>query len=413
MAKLKPHCYLDYRKMLEVEKDNIDAVLIATPFTTHYDIVMDCLSAGKYVFCEKTMADTVDRCRNIVTKCHETGKFVQCGHQRRYNPEYIHMVEEFEKMRAGRVQYIEGQWHRNGDWRRPLPEKIVNQQTGETAPYEMNDEEKRLIPDLKKMVNWRIYEQYSAGLVSELATHHIEVVNWMMGTPPARVIATGGTDYWKDDRDTYDNVVIVFEYDVKLGNRGHKVASPKTGIEQADIMMMRKPYTVRFSWTGTLQSSLKGEGLLLAGDVGTFEMHERGFDGSGRGCWYHEEPEKIWLNPDTMEPTTDEKIIAWIKKSGQSQKFSKLVDKNPVMLVDELGGEAFLKPYKNSDIRQFEAFAECIRTNTPPRTNQMCGLMASICDIAAHEASVKKEMVAIDPAWYTFDFETPDPFLIS
>lgn len=412
LAILKPHCYLDYREMLSKEKDNIDAVLIATPYKTHYPIVMDCLDAGKYVFCEKTMADTYERCRNIVTKCHETGKFVQVGHQRRYNPEYIHLVEQFMKMRAGRVQYIEGQWHRNGDWRRPLPRKVINAATNETAPYEMNDTEKRLIPDLRRMVNWRIYEEYSAGLISELATHHIEVVNWLLGTPPARVLATGGTDFWKDDRDTFDNIVLVFEYDIKERNRGRIIASPKASSEQFDQMKMLEPYTVRFSWTGTLQSSRKGEGLLLMGDLGTFEMHERGFDGSGRGCTYFPEPEKIWLDPKTMEPTTDEKTIAWIKETGQSQKFSKLVDKDPVPFENELGPD-FLKPYKNSDVRQFEAFAECVKTGKPPRTNQMCGLMASICDIAAHEAAMKKEMVAIDPSVYTFDFETPDPFVIS
>src|SRR5262249_46447896 len=115
------HCYLDYREMLAKEKDNIDAVLIATPFKTHYQIVMDCLDAGKQVFCEKTMAHSVDCCRKIVEKCHSTGKFVQVGHQRRYNPEYIHAVQDYASGRAGRVQYIEGQWHRYGDWRRPNP----------------------------------------------------------------------------------------------------------------------------------------------------------------------------------------------------------------------------------------------------------------------------------------------------
>lgn len=409
----KPHCYLDYRKMLEKEKDNIDAVLIATPFKTHYDIVMDCLDAGKYVFCEKTMAHTVECCRNIVKKCHDTGKFVQVGHQRRYNPEYIHMAKGYLDERAGRVQYIEGQWHRYGDWRRPMPRKLdPNDPNREkTVPYELTAAEKELIPDLARMVNWRIYEQYSAGLISELATHHIEVVNWLLGTPPARVMATGGTDFWKDDRDTYDNIVLVFEYDMRRGKSNFRVPSPNASVGQVDPMEMLKPYTVRFTWTGTLQSSLKGEGLLFIGDKGIYEMHERGFDASGRGGWFQPESEKIWLDPATGEQTEDEKTIAWIKETGQTQKYSKLLEKERIVFKGtELGDEAYVK---NPDVLQFEAFAECVRTNTPPRTNQMCGLMASICDIAAHEASQKKTLVDIDPAWYTFDFETPDPFVIS
>ena len=410
------HCYLDYREMLEKEKDNIDAVLIATPFKTHYQIVMDCLDAGKYVFCEKTMADTVERCRDIVTKCHTTGKFVQCGHQRRYNPDYIHMLEGYLDNRAGRIQYIEGQWHRYGDWRRPVPMIPDPQDTNpdpalrKKIPYPLSPAEQKLIPDLAKMVNWRIYEEYSAGLISELATHHIEVVNWVLGTPPARVMATGGIDYWKDDRDTYDNIVIVFEYDMRRSNRRFRASSPKASVNPLENAAMLAPYTVRFNWTGTLQSSLKSEGLLFIGDLGTFEMHELNFDGSGRGSWFQPEPVKIWLDPATMQETKDAKIIQWIKDTSQTQKYSRLVDQPQAHFNDELEKERLTK---NPDVRQFEAFAECVKTGTPPRTNQMCGLMASICDFAAHEAEVKKEAVAIDPAWYTFDFETPDPFIVS
>ncbi|HRI89376.1 MAG TPA: hypothetical protein PK869_13980, partial [Candidatus Hydrogenedentes bacterium] len=83
---------------------------------------------------------------------------------------------------------------------------------------------------------------------------------------------------------------------------------------------------------------------------------------------------------------------------------------DPVLFENELDPSAF---DKISDVHQFEAFAKHIKDGGTPRTNQMCGLMASICDIAAHEASISKEVVEIDPAVYKFDFETPDPFLIS
>lgn len=401
----KNHCYLNYKEMLDKEKDNIDAVLIATPFKTHYDIVIDCLDAGKYVFCEKTMADTYERCRNIVTKCHETGKWVQCGHQRRYNPEYLHVAKCMlgTDQRAGRVQYIEGQWHRNGDWRRPMPGRVQDNQFVE---YQLSDAEKALIKDYRKLVNWRVYEEYSSGLISELATHHIEVVNWLLGTPPKRVWATGGIDYWKDDRDTYDNVVLVFEYEISKRHHSHVTASPKAGIEQLDPAVMGKPYTVRFTWTGTLQSSIKGEGLMLMGDRGTFKLREQ-FTKSGRGCSFQLEPTIEWLDPNTMEPTTDEKIISWIKATKQSQKFTRLKEYDVIQVQDEIE-EALYD--KDPDVRQFEAFAKHIKEGGVPRTNQMCGLMASVCDIAAHEASKTKTVVEIDPAVYKFDFETPNPF---
>ena len=46
--------YGDYRALLD--EQNIDAVIVATPFNTHADIAIAALDAGKHVFCEKTMA---------------------------------------------------------------------------------------------------------------------------------------------------------------------------------------------------------------------------------------------------------------------------------------------------------------------------------------------------------------------
>ena len=40
----------------------------------------------------------------------------------------------------------------------------------------------------------------------------------------------------------------------------------------------------------------------------------------------------------------------------------------------------------------------------------MCGLVASISDIAGHKAVATGDVIEIDPAWYTFDFDTPEPF---
>ena len=43
--------YADYRKLLD--NQNIDAVLVSTPFSTHSDIAINAVDAGKHVYCEK------------------------------------------------------------------------------------------------------------------------------------------------------------------------------------------------------------------------------------------------------------------------------------------------------------------------------------------------------------------------
>lgn len=401
---LLKHLYFDYHEMLDKEKDNIDAVVIATPYKTHHPIVMDCLDAGKYVFCEKTMSHTYESCREIVTKCHETGKFVQVGHQRRYNPEYIYAVSEFVNGRLGRINFIEAQWHRNGDWRRPLPT------TKDGKPIQLTPPEQALIKDLQRLVNWRVYEEYSAGLMSELATHHLEVINWMLGAMPSRVYASGGIDFWRDDRDTFDNVTLIYEYRITPDKRGFQIVDGPSDL--CDPRRVNRTYTTRVTWSGSLQSNYKGESILAVGNLAAFELRERisdkgVVDMEAKGCRLHPEAKRIWLDPKTMQPTEDEKIIAWIKSSGNSQFYSKWIEQPSVSVKDVIDPKLYELSH---DVRQFRAFAHHIKNGGKPRTNEMCGMLASVCDIAGHEAMVTGEPVDIDPAIWKFDFETPDPF---
>lgn len=84
---------------------------------------------------------------------------------------------------------IECQWNRNGDWRRAVPD----------AKWE-------------KLINWRMYREFSGGLTAELCSHQIDFANWIMGNHPIKVTGFGGIDYWKDGRETYDNVHLITEY---------------------------------------------------------------------------------------------------------------------------------------------------------------------------------------------------------
>ena len=68
--------YEDYREMLEKEKE-LDAVVIATPDFWHAPHAIDCLKAGKHVYCEKEMSNTLEGARSMVLAARETGKILQ------------------------------------------------------------------------------------------------------------------------------------------------------------------------------------------------------------------------------------------------------------------------------------------------------------------------------------------------
>ena len=72
--------YKDYRIMLEKEK-NLDAVLIATPDHTHAVITIDCMKAGKHVFCQKPLTHTPKEARQVKQVAKETGVVTQMGIQ--------------------------------------------------------------------------------------------------------------------------------------------------------------------------------------------------------------------------------------------------------------------------------------------------------------------------------------------
>ena len=179
--------YSDYRKLLE-QKD-IDAILVATPFNTHSQIAIDAIDAGKHVFCEKTMAKGFDGIIQLRDKVNNSDKIFQTGHQYHSSRLYRHVVELIQNGKVGKVTAIECQWNRNGNWRRPVTDS-----------------------NLERAINWRMYREYSGGLVAELCSHQIDFANWVLNATPDQVIGVGGIDYWKDGRETFDNVHLIYSY---------------------------------------------------------------------------------------------------------------------------------------------------------------------------------------------------------
>src|SRR5688572_21838568 len=103
----------DYKEMLDTVKD-IDAVIIATPDFVHAEHTNAALKAGKHVYCEKLMSNTVEGARSMVVTARETKKLLQVGHQRRSNPRYLHARDKVvrEARLLGRITNIAGEWHR-------------------------------------------------------------------------------------------------------------------------------------------------------------------------------------------------------------------------------------------------------------------------------------------------------------
>jgi len=182
-----PKFYKNYQELLR-NKD-IDAVYIATPLNLHYQMVVDALDAGKHIYVEKTMTYDIPQALDLVNRMKGKDLVLQVGHQYRYYSMYHKIKQIIDDNWLGTVTHMESQYNRNSDWRRPVSD-----------------------PKMERQINWRMYREYSGGVMAELAAHQIDIVNWMLGSHPLKVVGLGGIDFWKDGRETDDNVRTIYEY---------------------------------------------------------------------------------------------------------------------------------------------------------------------------------------------------------
>jgi predicted dehydrogenase len=240
-----------YDEMLRQMKP--DAIVIATPLHRHHEMVMEALRHDLAVFCEKTLCRTVLEAKLVAQEVEKRQAIFQVGLQRRSNPIYRQAVAMVKAGMLGRISAIKCQWHRNNNWRRPVPVPKGDARW----------------PALERKLNWRLYKEYSGGLMTELGSHQLDVANWILGTTPRRAFATGGTDYWKDGRDVYDNIFSIHEYAI---TPTEKNLAPEQAV----------PYTVRVTYSSIQNNAFEGASELVMGSRGTLLLTQK------KGLFYKE-----------------------------------------------------------------------------------------------------------------------------
>jgi predicted dehydrogenase len=204
------NAYEDYREMLDKEKE-LDAVIIATPDFWHAQHAVDCLKAGKHVYCEKEMSNTLEGARTMVLAARETGKLLQIGHQRRSNPRYLHCYHKLitEAKLLGRIVTVYGQWNRAVSADLGAPDRYVIPQD-RLAQYGFKD--------MHQFRNWRWYKGKGGGPIVDLGSHQIDIYSWFLGANPSGVMASGGQLYYDPaTHEWYDTVMAIYDFDTPLG----------------------------------------------------------------------------------------------------------------------------------------------------------------------------------------------------
>lgn len=181
----------DYKQLLD--RSDIDAVLIASPLALHATHVIASAKAGKAIYGEKALGFTPKECQEILNALAEHKTKFQIGHQYRYASWIVEGMRRIKAGAIGEPTHVYAYWHRNGNWRRPVPSPDPEGQ-------------------LEHLINWRLYRESSGGLVTELGSHHIDIANWVFGEQPESMLGTTSICRYNDGRTVGDNVQAVFKY---------------------------------------------------------------------------------------------------------------------------------------------------------------------------------------------------------
>jgi len=247
------NAYVDYKEMLDKEKDNLDAVIIATPDFWHAEHAIACMEAGLHVYCEKEMSNELAKAKQMVEAQKRTGKLLQIGHQRRSNPRYIHCYDKLLKQAKilGRITTVNGQWNRAARPFNGWPK---------TAAMDAATLEKYGFKSMEQFRNWRWFKGLGGGPIVDLGSHQIDIYSWFLGTTPKGVIASGGTDYYdKTTHEWYDTVMAIYDFETAEG-------------------------TVRAFYQVLTTNSSQGYYETFMGDGGTLQISES----ASRGSVYRE-----------------------------------------------------------------------------------------------------------------------------
>lgn len=85
---------------------DLDAVVIATPISTHHELAARALRAGKHVFVEKPLADSSEKSRDLVETARQLGRQLMTGHTFVYSPPVVRVKELIDAGELGTLQHL-------------------------------------------------------------------------------------------------------------------------------------------------------------------------------------------------------------------------------------------------------------------------------------------------------------------
>jgi predicted dehydrogenase len=207
-----PRLYGDYRALLD--DADVDAVIIGTPDHWHCLQMVDACSAGKDVYAEKPLANSIDEANRMVRAADRYGRVIQVGQWQRSAAHWQEAMDFVHSGALGEVRTVKAwvYWSRTRNIVKkpdaPVPEGVDYDMWLGPAPQ-------RPFNPNRFHFNFRWYWDYAGGLMTDWGVHLIDMVTWgMRARFPRKVMSSGGHFAYPDTAmETPDTQTAIYEFD--------------------------------------------------------------------------------------------------------------------------------------------------------------------------------------------------------
>jgi predicted dehydrogenase len=204
--------HVDYREV--IDRDDVDAVCIATPNHWHALGAVWACQAGKDVYVEKPVSHNVWEGRQIVKAARKYGRIVQTGTQSRSAPGTREFIADLHAGNYGKVKLARGLCYK----RRESIGKVTGPQpVPDHIDYNLWAGPRETAPVMRRQFHydWHWQWPFGNGDLGNQGIHQMDLCRWALGEQALapRVVSLGGRFGYDDDGQTPNSQVIIFDYE--------------------------------------------------------------------------------------------------------------------------------------------------------------------------------------------------------
>ncbi|MDR1918161.1 MAG: Gfo/Idh/MocA family oxidoreductase [Tannerellaceae bacterium] len=210
-GKKVPQLYKDWRRV--IENKDIDALIIGTPDHWHCLPLVWAAQAGKDVYVEKPLSNTIEECDLMVKAARHYKRVVQVGQWQRSDPHWNEAAAFLRQGKIGRIRTVKVWAYQDGKPTLPL-KPDSNPPAGVDYDMWLGPAPKRPFNEYRFHYNFRFFWDYAGGLMSDWGVHLLDYALEGMGADlPAQVYGSGGKYAYPDDAmETPDTLMATYSY---------------------------------------------------------------------------------------------------------------------------------------------------------------------------------------------------------